>query len=265
MKAFDTDGALDLVAAKDAGACAVGLYLGGNLTNAALRQAATLDMGVWSFWEDLPTNPNGGAPQGVTDAGRAVALADAVAQPLEAPIYMPNDQAVTNWVATLDYFKAVANGIKGAGRVPGFYGQAAVWKEVQPYGYAYFCKAPDGTTDTSGANIVQGVSPSSAIGGVPVDVDEILTADFGGWNATGLWPQGGLMTIHNVSVTAGTDGQGSTGVSLAFDKIASWSVVGGVGPQHVTVECKAHGAMTVATIKGAAPSETVTVRLLALP
>ncbi len=206
MKAFDTDGALDLVAAKDAGACAVGLYLGGNLTNAALKQAAALDMGVWSFWEDLPTNPNGGAAQGVTDAWRAVALADAVAQPLEAPIYMPNDQAVTNWVATLDYFRAVANGIKGVGRVPGFYGQAAVWKEVQPYGYAYFCKAPDGTTDTSGANIVQGVSPSSAIGGVPVDVDEILTADFGGWNANGLWPAREVGMVY-VEVTGAPKGE----------------------------------------------------------
>src|SRR5208282_2063256 len=93
--AYDTDGWIDLAAAKAKGAQGVGLYLGFNLLTAQAQTAATLGIGIWSFWEGAASNPNGGAPQGTADATVACALADQAGQPKGAPIYMPNDQVVS--------------------------------------------------------------------------------------------------------------------------------------------------------------------------
>jgi len=114
-------------------------------------------------------------------------LADQAQQPKAAPIFMPNDQIVSDQQATLDYFRAAADKIRTLDRTPGFYGQASVWSSVKAFGYDYFVKAPDGTNDVSEANIVQSVLPHQTVGGVTVDVDEIQTPDFGGWNAKGLY------------------------------------------------------------------------------
>jgi len=185
--AYDTDGWIDLAAAKAKGAQGVGLYLGFNLLTAQAQTAATLGIGLWSFWEGAASNPNGGASQGTADATVACALADQAGQPKGAPIYMPNDQVVSDHAATIDYFHAAADYIKNQERTPGFYGQASIWSSVKGFGYTYFVKAPDGTNDVIGANIVQSVLPHQTVGGVTCDVDEILTADYGGWNAKGLY------------------------------------------------------------------------------
>ena len=47
--------------AKQAGAVAVGSYLGSIITPTLAQQAAVLDMGLWSFWERLANDPMGGA------------------------------------------------------------------------------------------------------------------------------------------------------------------------------------------------------------
>jgi hypothetical protein len=185
--AYDTDGWIDLAAAKAKGAEGVGLYLGFNLLTAQAQTAAQLGLGLWSFWEAASSNPNGGASQGTVDATVACNLADQVGQPSAAPIFMPNDQVVSDETATLAYFRAAADQIRKVNRTPGFYGQASVWQLVKGFGYDYFVKAPDGTNDTSEANIVQRVLPQTTVGGVTVDVDEILTADYGGWNSKGLY------------------------------------------------------------------------------
>ena len=152
-----------------------------------MKDAAALDIGLWSFWEHWASDPNGGAARGLIDANAAADLADAVNQPGAAPIYMPNDQVVSDWTATLAYFSMVATALRARKRTPGFYGQTSVFRAVQRYGYEWFVKAPDGTNDTGPANIVQSVAPHQDVNGVTCDVDEILTADFGGWNAAGLF------------------------------------------------------------------------------
>ena len=190
-KALDSDGWLDLAAAKSWGAVACGLYLGFNLTRAVADLAAAHDLGIWSFWEGQSSNPNRGAPQGVTDANRACDLAFALGQPLGAPIYLPNDQEVTNESATLAYFQAAMATLRERGRIGGFYGQTSVWLKVKGFGYSYFCHAPDGTqAPFVGAHIVQSVAPGISIKGVSCDVDEIQAADFGGWNGKGLFELG---------------------------------------------------------------------------
>jgi peptidoglycan hydrolase-like protein with peptidoglycan-binding domain len=187
-KALDSDGWLDLAAAKSWGAVAVGLYLGWNLNASIVKTATELDLGLWSFWEGQSSNPNRGAPQGVEDANRACDLAFALGQPLSAPIFLPNDQVVVSWTMTLDYFDAAIETILKRDRVGGFYGQTSVWLKVKGFGYSYFCHAPDGTSPPFvGAHIVQSVAPGISIGGVSCDVDEIQAADFGGWNLHGLF------------------------------------------------------------------------------
>src|SRR5208282_1979440 len=188
--AYDTDGWIDLAAAKAKGAQGVGLYLGFNLLTAQAQTAATLGIGLWSFWEGQASNPDGGASQGTVDGTTVCSLADQAGQPNAAPSFMPNDQVVTNESATLAYFQAAAEEIRKQNRTPGFYGQTSVWQSVKGYGYTYFVKAPDGTQDRTDANIVQSVLPHQTVGGVTVDVDSILTADFGGWNANGLYQIG---------------------------------------------------------------------------
>jgi hypothetical protein len=187
-KAFDTAGFIDLNLAKKAGARAVGSYLGSIITRALAQEAATLDLGLFSFWERWANDPMGGAAQGVADATAAALDADDVGQPLGAPIYLPNDEMVPDWATTEAYFRAAAETLTARGRVAGFYGQTSVWHLVKGYGYRYFCHAPDGTPPPyPEANIVQSVSPGTNVGSVSVDVDSIQTADFGGWNAAGLF------------------------------------------------------------------------------
>jgi len=187
-KAFDTAGYIDLTLAKQAGAVAVGSYLGSILTPTLAQQAAVLDMGLFSFWERWANDPMGGASQGVADATTAAGHADDVGQPLGAPIYLPNDEMVPDWATTEVYFRAAAETLTARGRVAGFYGQTSVWHLVKGYGYRYFCHAPDGTPPPyPEAHIVQSVSPGTNVGSVSVDVDSIQTADFGGWNAKGLF------------------------------------------------------------------------------
>jgi len=188
VKAFDTDSWIDVAAAKAAGAGAIGGYLGHNLTAQVAADAQAANMGLWSFWEGESWNPDGGATQGTADATAACDEADQIAQPSRAAIYLPNDQVVLDWTATLAYFQAGAQLILARGRTAGFYGQTSVWEKVKAYGYKYFCHAPDGTPGPyAEAAIVQGVSPQQSVGGMTVDVDEIQ-AYFGGWNAGGLWP-----------------------------------------------------------------------------
>jgi hypothetical protein len=190
-KALDSDGWLDLAAAKSWGAVAVGLYLGWNLNDSVVKTATELDLGLWSFWEGQSSNPNRGAPQGVEDANRACDLAFALGQPLSAPIFLPNDQEVASWTMTLDYFDAAIETILERDRVGGFYGQTSVWLKVKGFGYSYFCHAPDGTSPPFvGAHIVQSVAPGISIKGVSCDVDEIQEASFGGWNGKGLFKLG---------------------------------------------------------------------------
>lgn len=186
--ALDTDGPLDLVAAKAAGYLVVALYLDGNLNPRVARQATDLGMGLVSLWEGFASNPDGGAAQGNDDGVAATDLALAIGQPRDTVIYVPNDQVVNDWAATLDYFHAAAARIRGRGYVPGFYGQTSV-HELLP-DYPYFFKGSDGTNDTTGANIVQGTSPQAVIAGALCDVDTVLTpTDFGGWNYDGPWPK----------------------------------------------------------------------------
>ena len=186
MKALDTAGAIDLAVANAAGFKAVGLYLNGNLSPQVAQQATDLDLGIWSIWEGSSSDPNGGGAQGRLDAIAATDIALTIRQPLGTAIYLPNDQIVTDWNATLDYFAAAKSVIMSRGFAPGFYGQTSVWDHL---GYRYLFKAPDGTAPTADANIVQGVEPQQDVGGVTVDVDLIQTPEgFGGWNYSGAWP-----------------------------------------------------------------------------
>lgn len=213
MLAFDCAGPIDLEAAKAAGAGAVGLYLGGNLTTKAAEVARSLDIGLWSFWERWASDPNGGAPQGRLDAAEACSLAAGVGQPARSPIYMPNDQIVNDLAATLAYFKAAAVEITSRGRIPGFYGQTSIYEQVRPYGYNYFVHAPDGTAPPYPlADIVQRVAPQKQIGGVTVDVDEVQSLDYGGWNQGGIVytptdPKGGGFQVLTVTMPLVVEGQ----------------------------------------------------------
>lgn len=192
MRAFDTAGTADLAAFRSAGAGAVGLYLGGNLTRLAAEQAANIGIGLWSFWEHFASDPNGGAAAGEVDAKDALQLADGVGQPKSAPVYMPNDQIVTDLPATLAYFQRVATIFRTDGRAVGFYGQTSIWDQVKGYGYKYFCHAPDGTPPPyPDAHIVQSVAGQETVEGVTVDVDDVQADDYGGWNASGRVMQTG--------------------------------------------------------------------------
>jgi hypothetical protein len=193
-KAYDSAGWLDLKAAKASGAVAAGLYVLYNLTRTVAQQAADLDFGLWSFNESYSSNPNLGADQGIIDAKRWCNKADLVKQPEGAGTWMPNDQ-MGETTAIIEYFHAGAETILEYGRTPAFYGQTSVWDQIKGYGFKYFCHAPDGTEPPyPEAHMVQSRWPASTyaaqigIEGVSCDVDTILTVDFGGWNANGLWP-----------------------------------------------------------------------------
>jgi hypothetical protein len=195
--ALDTDGPLDLSQAKASGFLVAGLYLNGNLNPRIADQATQLDMGLLSLWEQQPDNPLLGEPQGRIDAINACDLALAVRQPKFTPIFMPNDEEVPGWpdswqaAATIAYFQNAARWILSRLYIPGFYGQTAVWDVLQQVTgghYQCFMKAPDGTDDTTGANIVQSVEASRAVGGAWCDIDEVLTPErFGAWNYDGDW------------------------------------------------------------------------------
>jgi hypothetical protein len=195
-KAFDTAGYLNLREAQAQGAIAVGMYPQTNLTIAAAAEAAQLNMGLWSFYENLASDPNGGAPQGIADARQWCAVAERVGQPPSSGHYFPDDQMVPNLQVTVEYFHAAAEtAINEFGRTPGFYGQTSIWEDIKGYGYGYFCHAPDGTEPPyADACIAQSRwpidvwAPNVTILGVTCDVDTILSLDFGGWNANGRWP-----------------------------------------------------------------------------
>jgi hypothetical protein len=191
---LDSAGWLNLRAAQEQGAVAVGLYVMDNLTTAIAQEAADLNMGLWSFNERWPGDPNEGAEQGIIDATEWCHKADQVSQPEGAGTWMPNDQeGITNPI--IEYFHAGAETILSCGRTPAFYGQSVVWEQVKGYGFKYFCHAPDGDEPPyPDANIVQSRWPEAnaasniQIYGVSCDVDTLMTLDFGGWNADGLWP-----------------------------------------------------------------------------
>lgn len=193
--ALDTAGFVNFSAAKAWGALAIGIYVDGNgLQQPMGEQAAAVGMGLFSFVEFQPSAPLSGAEAGTRDATNGVGFAQRIGQPKGTALYLANDEAVPSWgwSATLAYFQAAASVIVAYGYVPGFYGQTVVWDDVKKYGYRYFCHAPDGTNDTSEANIIceyQGQANVTAAG-MFVDIDLIQTpADFGGWNADGPFPK----------------------------------------------------------------------------
>lgn len=203
-KALDSDGWLDLNQAKAWGARAVGLYPQSNLNAANMKLAADLDMGLWGFVENSASDPNGGALQAISDLAGWCNLFDSLNIVDSAGVFVPCDQEITDWVATMEYFHAGAETARQRGRVPAMYGQEVLWQkcEAAGYGYKYFVHAPDGNNPPySGANIAQSrnagsltVATQITLGGVSADVDVIFTPDFGGFNADGAWTLGSAPT-----------------------------------------------------------------------
>lgn len=274
MNAFDSDGWLDLAAAKARGAIAVGLYLGNNLTIPITETAAALNMGLWSFGERQSYDPDFGAPKGTEDAIYWCRLAHEVRQPPGAAIYMANDQEVTNFPATMAYFQAAAHVVLSEGYAPGMYCQTSIWDDVKGFGYKYFCHASDGTPPPyPEAHIVQGGVPEQEINGVSVDVDQIQTPhDFGGWNSKGLWPQAppppieDNMTLHDIDVTFNANNVGTATLgNVLFAKAASATLLSGAGGTITGLFLTPTATNgTLVTVKGGPKGTTVSVRVAAL-
>jgi Domain of unknown function (DUF1906) len=189
---FDGFTPIDADSARAVGAGAVnGYYAPGSksMTRAWVEAVTAAGLGIWSVWEITANAAENGAPQGRVDAQQAVACAQALGQPKGSAIYITNDSEVSDQQAVIEYFQAAAPIIIAAGYVPGLYGQSVVYSWIEGFGYRYLWHAPDGTPPPYlGAQIVQ-TGQETLSSGELVDVDEILAADFGGWNANGLFPK----------------------------------------------------------------------------
>ncbi len=178
---FDGWSPIDAAAAKSAGAIACQGYLVGDtaMTREWVQSLTDVGLLVWSGWELAANAPENGAPQGVSDATAAVAAAQALGQPKGSAIYFSNDSVISDLNAVVAYYHAVVPIVEAAGYKTGLYGQTSLQQIVN---LPYFWHASDGTPPPWPGQIVQPNQQETLSSGETVDVDEINSPDFGGWN-----------------------------------------------------------------------------------
>jgi hypothetical protein len=172
VKACDTDGPLDLAAAKAAGYEAVGLHLH-TLTPAAISHATALGLAVWSI----------GDTEGVDGRLEAIAVTDialTIRQPAGTVIYLaPPAELANDLQVASTYFQAAADVLAARGFLGGFLGVPAIWGVIQRWGYRHYMSGlPDPV-----ATIVTATAEQS-VAGVGV-FDCTIQADPGAWNYSG--------------------------------------------------------------------------------
>ena len=180
---------------------ALNAYLAGGtaITPTILHDLTAHGIYVWLTWELSATAPEGGAAQAQVDAQQALAAVHALHLPVTkgVAIYGTNDSVVTSWAAVEAYFVRWAALIGGAGYEPGIYANSTVTDYMVQHRvpltrfWQTGAGSPGGVI-VSYADIYQGAPndaryPQEQSFGRTVDVDAILSPNFGGVNYSGLW------------------------------------------------------------------------------
>jgi hypothetical protein len=179
-----------------------------NLTRAEADQLAAHDISVVANWEFAADAALGGYAQGVADAQLALAQATAAGMPSGRPIYFSVD-----WDVTPAQEAAVTAYLQGAASVLGV-GQVGEYAGYYPVRIARDNGTVAWTWQTSGWSGGQWDSRdtirqtgSATVGGVQVDTNEAMAADYGQWMPG--WTPGGSDVLQSDKVT-GFDARGNT-------------------------------------------------------
>lgn len=156
-----------------------------NITRAEYQDMDRQGIGVALVFEDAAGDALKGRPRGVTAAKAIVADAAAIGFPASRPLYFAVDQDITGQMDTvLDYFRGIGS-VLGS-RPAGVYGEADVLDAVLGAGlagYGWQTVAWSRGRVAKTRHLFQRAG-QIFVGGIQVDVNDILAADWGQHNAT---------------------------------------------------------------------------------
>ncbi|MEA5366111.1 DUF1906 domain-containing protein [Amycolatopsis sp., V23-08] len=155
-----------------------------NITRAEYLDMDRQGVGVALVFEDAAGDALKGRPRGVTAAQAIVADAAAVGFPASRPLYFAVDQDITGQMGTvLEYFRGIGSVL--GGRPAGVYGEADVLDAVLDAGLARFGWQTVAWSRgrTAKTRHLYQRAGQIYVGGIQVDVNDVLAADWGQHNA----------------------------------------------------------------------------------
>lgn len=155
-----------------------------NITRAEFDDMNRQGVGVALVFEDARGDALKGRPRGETAARAIVADAANVGFPSSRPLYFAVDQDITTQMpAVLEYFRGIGSVL--GGRPVGVYGEADVLDAVIGAGLASYGWQTTGWSRGRAAKVrhLFQTTQQPYVGGIQVDINNILAADWGQHNA----------------------------------------------------------------------------------
>lgn len=192
LRGLDSAGFSAGAADKAAGYTVIGRYIVGPyaMDGSEILTLTRLGLAIIAIFELQAQAALGGASQGRLDGYEAVKQARWLRLPLEAAIFATVDfePEGAQLASVVGYLREFSDVVRLAGFKSGSYGGVAVQRLVIGLvDYRWQTAAWSYGAIASGVDILQNARAAD-VGGVRVDVDQILNEHCGAWNYDGLWP-----------------------------------------------------------------------------